>query len=612
MSSKSGSYPPLDLRILKTQNTKRISYYYDEEVANHYYREGHPMEPQRIKMTHSLITHTGIYKKLSVLRALPATADEMKNFHADEYVDFLERVTPETLLPVPEESFGLDGDDCPAFEGVFRFSAISAAGSLEGAAKLGLNNCDLAINWAGGLHHAMKSHASGFCYINDIVLGILELLRHYPRVLYIDIDVHHGDAVETAFLTTDRVMTASFHQYSPSTGFFPRTGSVGDVGRGKGRNFSVNFPLSKGIDDASYKGIFEPVIEEIMARFCPSVIVLQCGADSLNQDKLGGLNLSMRGHANCIEFVKRLSVPTLVLGGGGYTIRNVARTWAYETGVLVGTDLQPSDLPVYDEYYEYYAPEYTLDVPASTDKKNLNTVQLLEEYKIRIFENLRSIAGPPSVQLQDVPRSSLAFWVDPEVEDMRKDADEDDYPDVRYTTYRRDRHIHKDGDLSDSDDEDGTNSAYDMSKHKQKESPAKPRRNYHSHGEREDAGYATYGRVTLRSDTEKPGVLKQMMGVEERANKLSPIKGLTTGTNFSSADSPTRPRNPADDPRCECCKTGKTKCDKARPFCSTCVRRNRQNRCLYRRMDGTIGPDPGAEAALALVAGIGITNMQLD
>lgn len=90
----------------------------------------------------------------------------MKSFHADEYVDFLERVTPETLPPVPEESFGLDGNDCPAFEGVFRFSAISAAGSLEGAAKLGLGNCDLAINWAGGLHHAMKSHASGFCYIN--------------------------------------------------------------------------------------------------------------------------------------------------------------------------------------------------------------------------------------------------------------------------------------------------------------------------------------------------------------------------------------------------------------------------------------------------------------
>lgn len=101
----------------------------------------------------------------------------MKNFHADEYVNFLERVTPETVLPTPEESFGLDTSDCPAFEGVFRFSAISAAGSLEGAAKLGLNNCDIAINWAGGLHHAMKSYASGFCYINGKFVALM-LLNH--------------------------------------------------------------------------------------------------------------------------------------------------------------------------------------------------------------------------------------------------------------------------------------------------------------------------------------------------------------------------------------------------------------------------------------------------
>ncbi|KFY13202.1 hypothetical protein V492_03426 [Pseudogymnoascus sp. VKM F-4246] len=565
MSSKQGSYPPLDLRVLKTQNTKRISYYYDEEVANYYYREDHPMEPQRIKMTHSLVTHTGIYKKLSILRAMPVSADEMKNFHAEEYVDFLERVTPETVLPPPGECFGLDTNDCPPFEGVFKFSAISAAGSLEGAAKLGLGNCDIAINWSGGLHHAMKSHASGFCYINDIVLAILELLRHHPRVLYIDIDVHHGDAVETAFLTTDRVMTASFHQYSPSTGFFPQTGSVGDVGRGKGRNFAVNFPLNKGIDDASYKGVFEPVIEEIMARFCPSVIVLQCGADSLNQDKLGGLNLSMRGHANCIEFVKRLSVPTLVLGGGGYTIRNVARTWAYETGVLVGTDLQPLDLPVYDEYYEYYAPDYQLDVCAATDKKNLNTVQTLEANKIRIFENLRSIAGPPSVEIQDVPRSSLAFWVDPEVEGARRDEDEDDYPDVRYTTYRRDRQVHRDEDLSDSYDEEGINDAYVMPIRRQNDSPRNSTRNYQSYGEEdvedvEDAAdrraaRPDYGSPALKSDTTGPGEREQTIWLEQHANKLSPTKSLTTVIKATNtARSPARagkpqPRNPANDPR---------------------------------------------------------------
>jgi histone deacetylase 1/2 len=116
--------------------------------------------------------------------------------------------------------------------------------------------CDIAINWAGGLHHAKKSEASGFCYVNDIVLGILELLRYYARVLYIDIDVHHGDGVEEAFYTTDRVMTVSFHKYGE---FFPGTGELKDVGVQKGKYYSVNVPLRDGIDDESYQTTFEPV-----------------------------------------------------------------------------------------------------------------------------------------------------------------------------------------------------------------------------------------------------------------------------------------------------------------------------------------------------------------
>lgn len=184
----------------------------------------------------------------------------------------------------------------------------------------------------------------------DIVLGIMELLRFVPRVLYIDIDFHHGDGVEEAFLTNDRVMTVSFHQYG---GVFPfNTGALGDIGDGEGRGYSVNFPLQPGMNDRSFKGIFESVINQIMVTYRPSAIVLQCGADSLSGDRVGKFNLSMRGHANCVKFVKRLSVPTLVLGGGGYTIRNVARTWAYETGVLVGEDLRPDQLPVTDQYYQ--------------------------------------------------------------------------------------------------------------------------------------------------------------------------------------------------------------------------------------------------------------------
>jgi histone deacetylase 1/2 len=179
----------------------------------------------------------------------------------------------------------------------------------------------------------------------------LELLRFHQRVLYIDIDVHHGDGVEEAFYTTDRVMTVSFHRFGE---FFPGTGELRDIGVGQGKHYSVNFPLRDGINDESYKGIFEPVIEKVMEHYRPGAVVLQCGADSLSGDRLGSFNLSMRGHANCVKFVKGFNVPTLVLGGGGYTMKNVARTWAFETGVLLDQPMDPT-LP-YNEYYQVCNP----------------------------------------------------------------------------------------------------------------------------------------------------------------------------------------------------------------------------------------------------------------
>ena len=119
------------------------------------------------------------------------------------------------------------GEDCPVFDGLYEFCQLSAGGSVAAAVKLNKQVADICINWGGGLHHAKKSEASGFCYVNDIVLGILELLKYHQRVLYIDIDVHHGDGVEEAFYTTDRVMTVSFHKYGE---YFPGTGDlrVGD------------------------------------------------------------------------------------------------------------------------------------------------------------------------------------------------------------------------------------------------------------------------------------------------------------------------------------------------------------------------------------------------
>lgn len=168
-------------------------------------------------------------------------------------------------------------------------------------------------------------------------------------MLYIDIDVHHGDGVEEAFYTTDRVMTCSFHKYGE---FFPGTGELRDIGHGKGKHYSVNFPLRDGITDESYKSVFQPVIKQIMDMYQPGAVVLQCGSDSLSGDRLGCFNVSMRGHAECVQYVKSFGLPLLLLGGGGYTIRNVSRTWAYETGLAAGVELGEK-IPL-NEYMEYF------------------------------------------------------------------------------------------------------------------------------------------------------------------------------------------------------------------------------------------------------------------
>ncbi|KAL8291679.1 hypothetical protein RQP46_001937 [Phenoliferia psychrophenolica] len=404
------------------KSSKRVSYYYDEEVGTFAYNLVHPMKPHRIKMAHNLILNYGLDRKMDVLRPQRSSAHEMTKFHTDEYVDFLTRVTPELVDQMSGHGTRfLIGEDCPAFEGLFEFCSISAGGSTSepslpshsptlfgkltqllrtppGAARrLTSGKADICVNWAGGLHHAKKREASGFCYINDIVLAILELLRFHARVLYIDIDIHHGDGVEEAFYTTDRVMTCSFHKFGD---YFPGTGDLNDRGKGAGKGYAVNFPLKDGIDDESYKGIFEPTIQAIMDWYRPGAVILQCGADSLAEDKLGAFNLSMKGHAACVAFVKKFNIPMMVLGGGGYTIRNVARTWAYETGVVVGEDMSET-LP-FNDYMEYFGPEFKLAVP-NNNMDNSNSPEYLQKTTAAVLEGLRNMPFAPSAQMQHVP-----------------------------------------------------------------------------------------------------------------------------------------------------------------------------------------------------------------
>jgi len=402
----------------------KVAYYYDAEVGNYYYGMGHPMKPHRIRMTHDLIVAFELYKKMEVYEPYRLTQSDMAQFHTDDYLNFLKKATPETsecsTFKTDQDRYNMDLD-CPIFDGLFEFCQISSGGSVGGAYKLNNQTSDICINWAGGLHHAKKAEASGFCYVNDIVLGILELLRFHDRVLYIDIDIHHGDGVEEAFYTTNRVMTVSFHKYGE---YFPGTGHIDDTGYGNGRNYALNFPLKDGLDDDSFCQIFKDVISKVMDSYRPGCVVLQCGADSLTGDRLGSFNLTLRGHGYPLQFLKKLKVPLLVLGGGGYTIRNVARAWAYETSLCLDTEL-PNDLP-HNDYFEYYGPDFQLHITPS-NQVNMNTRYDLEKTTNKLLEMLKPI-NRPSVEFHERDRT-LNFSAELDLDgQMRDNQDPDQRP----------------------------------------------------------------------------------------------------------------------------------------------------------------------------------------
>lgn len=330
-----------------------------------------------------------------------ASKQEMLAFHTEDYVDFLHRITPDTAKAAGKAlaQFNI-GDDCPVFDGIYDYSAIYTGASLDATRKLLSHQLDIAINWSGGLHHAKKAEPSGFCYVNDIVLSILNLLRVHPRVMYIDIDLHHGDGVQEAFYTSDRVMTVSFHKYNGE--FFPGTGSVDEIGVGSGKHYAVNVPLKDGIDDDLYVRLFKAITEPLIAKFQPTAIVQQCGADSLGFDRLGCFNLNIRAHGECVKFIKSFGLPMLVLGGGGYTPRNVSRLWCYETAVCNDIHLDdtiPNYLPTYDWFY----PDYSLHPQLDGRIDNKNSKKYLESIKQEILEQLRYLDYAPSVPMTEIP-----------------------------------------------------------------------------------------------------------------------------------------------------------------------------------------------------------------
>ncbi|KAJ1284081.1 hypothetical protein BS78_03G176400 [Paspalum vaginatum] len=385
---------------------RRVCYYYDRGIANIDFGEDHVMVPRRVDMAHALVRSYGLLDHMRRLRTRPATEGEIAAFHEPDYVGLLRDLTPEGFnaggkMTTKAQKCEI-GYDNPAIAGLWEYCRRYAGGSLSAARALASREADVAINWSGGMHHACKGNASGFCFVNDIVLAVNELLRHFPRVLYVDIDVHHGDGVETAFIDSNRVMTVSFHQRT-THGFFPAgKGNLEHVGRDTGKFHAVNVPMFKGMDDEGYHLLFKPVMDKAMEVFQPEAIVMQCGGDSLSGDRLGRLNLSIAGHAQCVSYMRSFNVPLLLLGGGGYTINHVAACWCYETAVAVGKEKEIDDnIPIhcYDIYYK--SQYYKLHYPVDKKRKNENTSIYIRDTAKAVIQNLSAIKGKPIMQFEN-------------------------------------------------------------------------------------------------------------------------------------------------------------------------------------------------------------------
>jgi len=309
--------------------------------------------PQRCLLTHSLVASLQLLQPagpLAVLRPAPASVEALQEYHAKAYTDALAQPVladcDEEDEPAAARELRLAAGlshDCPPFAGALEYARLVAGGSLAAADVLMLRQngqaggASVAVHWDGGRHHALRSAASGFCYVNDVVLALQRLLsRGFRRVLYVDVDIHHCDAVAGAFARTPAVLTVSMHRREP--GFFPGSGSESDVGVGRGAGFSLNLPLKAGLSDATFCAAFDALAAEAAALYRPDATVLCLGADGLAGDPLGGWCLTPAALRHAALTARAWGAPLLLLGGGGYDEANAARAWAIVTAAIAGEE----------------------------------------------------------------------------------------------------------------------------------------------------------------------------------------------------------------------------------------------------------------------------------
>ena len=316
-------------------NTKKPVFIYSQEFEKYSYPPDSMFVTQRAAKTRELLTSLGLLDGKFGRESAPvrATKSELKNFHSAKYLEALQQAA-DGKMSREHLSMGLGTPDCPVFNDMFEYASWACGATLTGAELILSGETNIAFNPSGGFHHARAEKASGYCYLNDLVLACLRFLDNGKRVLYLDIDAHHGDGVQEAFYASNQVMVISLHESGKT--LWPGTGFENETGIGAGKNFTVNVPLPIGICDAAYLEVFTEIVIHLIKAYEPDVFVLQSGMDALAGDALAHLELTNNAHAEIIDRLLRFNKPMLVTGGGGYHVDNTVRGWALAWKIMCG------------------------------------------------------------------------------------------------------------------------------------------------------------------------------------------------------------------------------------------------------------------------------------
>lgn len=316
---------------------RQLAFVYASAIEQLSYPPDCPFKTQRPSLTRSKLASFGLLGAPNApeVAARRATLAELQFIHAPDYIEELQRAAAGDLTAAGFR-MGLGGPDTPVFADLFEYGAWACGAGLVAAERLVAGEADIAFNLLGGFHHAGPARAGGFCYLNDVALACAALARAGKRVVYLDMDAHHGDGVQEIFYQRNDVFTISMHESGKT--LYPWGGFENEIGRGPGLGFNANIPLPAGTDDTAFLMAFDRVVLPLIGAYRPDVIVLELGMDTLAGDPLTHLQMTNNVVVEMLNRLLDFQRPLLVAGGGGYHVENTVRAWALAWRTCLGGD----------------------------------------------------------------------------------------------------------------------------------------------------------------------------------------------------------------------------------------------------------------------------------